>query len=183
MPDKAIDLIDEAASRVRIKAFTAPPDMKDQQKRLEVLSKETQEAVDHEDFELAANLRDRKKQLQSEMDACRREWEEQVNSHRETVGEEEVAAIVSMWTGIPVARMTESEAQRLIHLEDILHKRVVGQDEAVGAVARAVRRARAGLKGPQPPDRPRSSFWGRPASARRSCARRWARRCSATTAA
>ena len=155
LPDKAIDLIDEAASRVRIKAFTAPPDMKDQQKRLEALSKETQEAVDHEDFELAANLRDRKKQLQSEMNACRREWEEQVNSHRETVGEEEVAAIVSMWTGIPVARMTESEAQRLIHLEDILHKRVVGQDEAVGAVARAVRRARAGLKDP---NRPIGSF-------------------------
>ena len=155
LPDKAIDLIDEAAARVRIKAFTAPPDMKDQCQRLEALSKETQEAVDHEDFELAANLRDRKKQLQSEMDACRREWEEQVNSHRETVGEEEVATIVSMWTGIPVARMTEGEAQRLIHLEEVLHKRVIGQDEAVKAVARAVRRARAGLKDP---NRPIGSF-------------------------
>ena len=155
LPDKAIDLIDEAASRVRIKAFTAPPDMKDQSQRLEALSKETQEAVDHEDFELAANLRDRKKQLQSEMEACRREWEEQMNSHRETVGEEEVATIVSMWTGIPVAKMTEGEAQRLIHLEEILHKRVIGQDEAVKAVARAVRRARAGLKDP---NRPIGSF-------------------------
>ncbi len=155
LPDKAIDLIDEAASRVRIKAFTAPPDMKDQRQRLEALSKETQEAVDHEDFELAANLRDRKKQLQSEMEACRREWEEQMNSHRETVGEEEVATIVSMWTGIPVAKMTEGEAQRLIHLEEILHKRVIGQDEAVKAVARAVRRARAGLKDP---NRPIGSF-------------------------
>ena len=155
LPDKAIDLIDEAASRVRIKAFTAPPDRKEQQLRLEALSKETREAVDHEDFELAANLRDKKKELQSEMDARRRDWEEKLNSKVEIVGEEEVATIVSMWTGIPVARMTEGEAQRLIHLEEILHNRVIGQDEAVKSVARAVRRARAGLKDP---NRPVGSF-------------------------
>ena len=155
LPDKAIDLIDEAASRVRIKAFTAPPDMKDLQIRLESLNKETQDAVKQEDFELAANLRDRKKELQNEMDARRRDWEENLNRKVETVGEEEVATIVSMWTGIPVSRMTEGEAQRLIHLEETLHKRVIGQEEAVRSVARAVRRARAGLKDP---NRPIGSF-------------------------
>ena len=155
LPDKAIDLIDEAASRVRIKAFTAPPDMKEQEARLEVLNKETEEAVAHEDFEKAANLRDQKKQLQNEMTERRKEWEQKRNSKVETVGEEEVAEIVSSWTGIPVKRMTESEAERLLHLEDILHRRVIGQDEAVKAVSKAVRRARAGLKDP---NRPIGSF-------------------------
>ncbi len=155
LPDKAIDLIDEAASRVRIKAFTAPPDMKDIQLRLEAINKETQDAVNSEDFELAASLRDKKKGLQNEMEARRRAWEESLNSKIETVGEEQVADIVSMWTGIPVARMTEGEAQRLIHLEETLHQRVIGQDEAVKSVARAVRRARAGLKDP---NRPIGSF-------------------------
>ena len=155
LPDKAIDLIDEAASRVRIKAFTAPPDMKEQEARLEVLNKETEEAVAHEDFEKAANLRDQKKQLQNEMAERRKEWEQKRNSKVETVGEEEVAEIVSSWTGIPVKRMTESEAERLLHLEDILHRRVIGQDEAVKAVSKAVRRARAGLKDP---NRPIGSF-------------------------
>ena len=155
LPDKAIDLIDEAASRVRIKAFTAPPDMKEQEARLEALSKETEEAVAHEDFEKAANLRDQKKQLQNEMAERRKEWEQKRNSKVETVGEEEVAEIVSSWTGIPVKRMTESEAERLMHLEDILHRRVIGQEEAVKAVSKAVRRARAGLKDP---NRPIGSF-------------------------
>ena len=155
LPDKAIDLIDEAASRVRIKAFTAPPDMKEQEARLEVLNKETEEAVAHEDFEKAANLRDQKKQLQNEMVERRKEWEQKRTSKVETVGEEEVAEIVSSWTGIPVKRMTESEAERLMHLEEILHRRVIGQDEAVKAVSKAVRRARAGLKDP---NRPIGSF-------------------------
>ena len=155
LPDKAIDLIDEAASRVRIRAFTAPPDMKEQQLRLTALTKETEEAVANEDFETAANLRDKKKELQNEMQRCRDAWENQVNARMETVGEEEVAHIVSSWTGIPVNKLTEDEAQRLIHLEDILHRRVVGQEEAVKAVSRAVRRARAGLKDP---NRPIGSF-------------------------
>ena len=155
LPDKAIDLIDEAASRVRIKAFTAPPDMKEQEARLEVLNKETEEAVAHEDFEKAANLRDQKKQLQNEMQLRRKEWEQTRTSKVETVGEEEVAEIVSSWTGIPVKRMTESEAERLMHLEEILHRRVIGQEEAVSAVSKAVRRARAGLKDP---NRPIGSF-------------------------
>ena len=155
LPDKAIDLIDEAASRVRIKAFTAPPAMKEQQAQLEALNKETEEAVANEDFETAARLRDRKKELQSEMDERRSEWEQKLNSKMETVGEEEVAHIVSIWTGVPVSKLTQDEAQRLIHLEDTLHRRVVGQEEAVKAVARAVRRARAGLKDP---NRPIGSF-------------------------
>ena len=140
---------------MRIKAFTAPPDMKEQETRLEALSKETEEAVAHEDFEKAANLRDQKKQLQNEMAERRKEWEQKRNSKVETVGEEEVAEIVSSWTGIPVKRMTESEAERLMHLEDILHRRVIGQEEAVKAVSKAVRRARAGLKDP---NRPIGSF-------------------------
>lgn len=155
LPDKAIDLIDEAASRVRIKAFTAPPDMKDLHVQLDAINKETQAAVGQEDFELAASLRDKKKALQNEMNERRRVWEEELNKKIETVGEEEIATIVSMWTGIPVAKMTEGEAQRLIHLEEILHQRVIGQEEAVKSVARAVRRARAGLKDP---NRPIGSF-------------------------
>ena len=155
LPDKAIDLVDEAASRVRIQAFTAPPDMKEQESKLEALNKETEEAVAHEDFEKAASLRDEKKQLQNEMNERRKQWEKKREEKVLTVGEEEVAQIVSAWTGIPVTRMTEGEAERLLNLENILHDRVVGQDEAVAAVARAVRRARAGLKDP---GRPIGSF-------------------------
>ena len=151
LPDKAIDLIDEAASRVRIKAFTAPPDMKQQQERLDALNKETEEAVAHEDFEKAAHLRDRKKALQNEMARRRSEWEQRRNSQVETVGEEEVAQIVCAWTGIPVSKITEDESRRLVNLEAVLHERVIGQEEAVASVARAIRRARAGLKDPKRP--------------------------------
>ncbi|MDO4369882.1 MAG: ATP-dependent Clp protease ATP-binding subunit, partial [Clostridia bacterium] len=151
LPDKAIDLIDEAASRVRIKAFTAPPDMKKHQTALAALTRQTDEAVVSEDFETAAKLRDQKKQLQQEMQLVRAQWEERMSQRMETVGEEEVAQIVALWTGVPVSRLTEDEAQRLVHLEDILHSRVIGQDDAVRAVARAVRRARAGLKDPRRP--------------------------------
>ena len=151
LPDKAIDLIDEAASRVRIKAFTAPPDMKLQQERLDALNKETEEAVAHEDFEKAAHLRDSKKALQNEMAQRRSEWEHKRNSRVETVGEEEVAQIVCAWTGIPVAKITEDESRRLVNLETVLHERVIGQEEAVASVARAIRRARAGLKDPKRP--------------------------------
>ena len=155
LPDKAIDLIDEAAARVRVKTFTAPPAMEDLRHSLEELNRSTEEAVADEDFERAARLRDRKKELQEQMDLRRQEWEKSMASRVETVGEEEVAAIVSMWTGVPVARMTEGEAQRLIHLEETLHRRVIGQDEAVRSVAHAIRRARAGLKDP---NRPIGSF-------------------------
>lgn len=151
LPDKAIDLIDEASSRVRIKAFTAPLDMKDQELRMEELTKETEEAVASENFEKAAELRDQKKRLQAEMEQRRKEWEHQRDAKYETVNEEHIAQIVSSWTGIPVTRMTEDEATRLLRLEKILHERVVGQEEAVKAVSRAVRRARAGLKDPRRP--------------------------------
>ena len=151
LPDKAIDLIDEAASRVRIRSFMAPPDMQDLNERLEELNKTTKIAVENEDFEKAAELRDKKKTLQLEMDERRRQWEEQARNHLECVTGEDIATIVSMWTGVPVARMTEGEAQRLIHLEEILHKRVIGQEQAVKAVSHAVRRARAGLKDPKRP--------------------------------
>ena len=151
LPDKAIDLIDEAASRVRIRTFTAPPDMKQQEARLEALNKETEEAVAHEDFEKAAQLRDEKKKLQTEIAERREQWDQRRNDKVETVGEEDIAQIVSSWTGIPVTRMTEDEASRLLNLEKILHNRVIGQDEAVKAVCRAIRRARAGLKDPKRP--------------------------------
>ncbi len=151
LPDKAIDLIDEAASRVRIRTFTAPPDMKQQEARLEALNKETEEAVAHEDFEKAAQLRDEKKKLQTEIAERREQWDQRRNDKVETVGEEDIAQIVSSWTGIPVTRMTEDEASRLLNLEKILHNRVIGQDEAVKAVCRAIRRARAGIKDPKRP--------------------------------
>ncbi len=151
LPDKAIDLIDEAASRVKILSVTAPPDMKEQEARLEALNKETEEAVAHEDFEKAAQLRDKKRQLQNEIAASRQQWTENRDKKVETVGEPEVAQIVSSWTGIPVTQMTQDEAERLLNLEQTLHQRVIGQDEAVDAVARAIRRARAGLKDPRRP--------------------------------
>ena len=155
LPDKAIDLIDEAASRVRIRTFAAPPDMKEKEKRVAELDEETRQAVKDENFEKAADLRDQKKRLLKEMEDARRDWELKREERVETVGEDEVAEIVSLWTGIPVTRMTEDEATRLMRMEEILHKRVVGQDEAIKAVARAVRRARAGLKDP---NRPIGSF-------------------------
>ncbi|MBQ8973636.1 MAG: ATP-dependent Clp protease ATP-binding subunit [Clostridia bacterium] len=155
LPDKAIDLMDEAASRVRIQTFTAPPDMKELQEKLEALNLNTQNAVDAEDFELAARLRDEKIELQNQMNERREEWERQMNERVESVTEEDIATIVSMWTGVPVARMTQGEAERMIHLEQTLHQRVVGQEEAVHSVAKAIRRARAGLKDP---NRPIGSF-------------------------
>ena len=151
LPDKALDLIDEAAARVRIHVFTEPLDMREQEERLDALTKEIEEAVSSENFEKAAELRDQKKRLQNDMAARRQEWEVRRDEKSGTVGEEEVAGVVSAWTGIPVQRMTEGEAARLMRLEDTLRKRVIGQDEAVAAVARAVRRARAGLKDPRRP--------------------------------
>ena len=125
--------------------------MKQQEARLEALNKETEEAVAHEDFEKAAQLRDEKKKLQTEIAERREQWDQRRNDKVETVGEEDIAQIVSSWTGIPVTRMTEDEASRLLNLEKILHNRVIGQDEAVKAVCRAIRRARAGLKDPKRP--------------------------------
>ena len=151
LPDKAVDLMDEAASRVRIAAFTAPPDMKEQEARLDAVTAEKKEAIGRQDFEKAAALRDQERLLRQEIDARRAAWTQQQSAARDSVTEEDVAEIVSSWTGIPVSKMTQSEAERLMHLEDTLHSRVIGQEEAVGAVSRAIRRARAGLKDPKRP--------------------------------
>ncbi len=151
LPDKAIDLMDEACSRVRIQSFTAPPDVKAQEQQLASLVIEKKDAIAHQDFEKAASLRDKERVLRSEIEAKRTAWTEKQADARDVVTEEDVAQIVASWTGIPAQRMTQTEAERLMHLEETLHRRLIGQDEAVGAVARAIRRARAGLKDPRRP--------------------------------
>ena len=155
LPDKAVDLMDEAASRVRIHAFTAPPDLRAQQQRLDDVLREKQEAIDQQDYERAAHLRDSEHQIRSEIEEKRAEWERQKLTGRDVVTEEDIAQVVSAWTKIPVEKMTEGESERLMRLEEILHQRVIGQDEAISAVSRAIRRARAGL---QDPKRPIGSF-------------------------
>ncbi len=155
LPDKAIDLMDEAASRVRLHSFTAPPDVKEQEDRLKALQNEKKEAIAHQDFEQAASLRDEERKLRQDIAQKRAAWEERKNNSHDVVTEEDIAQIVASWTGVPVKKMTEDESQRLLHLEELLHKRVVGQDEAISAVSRALRRARAGL---QDPKRPIGSF-------------------------
>ena len=155
LPDKAIDLMDEAASRVRLHSFTAPPDVKEQVDRLKALQNEKKEAIAHQDFEKAASLRDEERKLRQDIAQKRAAWEERKNNSHDVVTEEDIAQIVASWTGVPVKKMTEDESQRLLHMEELLHKRVVGQDEAISAVSRALRRARAGL---QDPKRPIGSF-------------------------
>ena len=155
LPDKAIDLMDEAASRVRLHSFTAPPDVKEQEDRLKALQNEKKEAIAHQDFEKAASLRDEERKLRQDIAQKRAAWEERNNNSHDVVTEEDIAQIVASWTGVPVKKMTEDESQRLLHMEELLHKRVVGQDEAISAVSRALRRARAGL---QDPKRPIGSF-------------------------
>lgn len=150
-PDKAIDLMDEAASRVRIQSFTAPPDMKAQEKKLEGVLREKREAIDKQDYEKAAALRDEEHALRAEIEEKRAAWEKKKSAAKDTVGEEEIAQVVAGWTGIPVRKMTEEESTRLLHLEELLHQRVIGQNEAVSSVSRAIRRARAGLKDPKRP--------------------------------
>ena len=155
LPDKAIDLMDEAASRVRLHSFTAPPDVKEQEDRLKALQNEKKEAIAHQDFEQAASLRDEERKLRQDIAQKRAAWEERKNNSHDVVTEEDIAQIVASWTGVPVKKMTEDESERLLHMEELLHKRVVGQDEAISAVSRALRRARAGL---QDPKRPIGSF-------------------------
>ena len=155
LPDKAIDLVDEAASRVRLRAFTAPPDLKALEDKLKSLGEEMQSAVNSQDFEHAASIRDEKNKIAQELENERRLWREKSNRSTGEVSEQEIAAIVSQWTGIPVVQLTQEESQRLLNMEEELHKRIVGQNEAVSAVARAIRRGRAGLKDPK---RPTGSF-------------------------
>ncbi|ARA98085.1 MULTISPECIES: ATP-dependent protease ATP-binding subunit ClpC [Geobacillus] len=151
LPDKAIDLIDEACSKVRLRSFTAPPKLKELEQKLEEVRKEKDAAVQSQEFEKAASLRDMEQRLREELEETKRAWKEKQGQENSEVTVEDIAAVVSSWTGIPVSKLAETETERLLKLEEILHARVVGQDEAVKAVAKAVRRARAGLKDPKRP--------------------------------
>ncbi len=151
LPDKAIDLMDEAASRVRLRAYTAPPDLKELEERLEKIQKEKEAAVVAQEFEKAAALRDQEQQLRAELEKMKNKWVQRKELDQCIVTEEDIAEVVSSWTGIPVSKLREEESERLLRLEEVLHQRVIGQDEAVKAVARAIRRARAGLKDPKRP--------------------------------
>ena len=150
LPDKAIDVVDEAASKVRMKVFSAAPDVKALEERLSTVKKEKEAAVTSQDFEKAAKLRDEEQALVKEIDDKKAVAKEE-SDQKLIVTEEDIAAVVAQWTGIPVAKIAEEESETLLHLEDELHKRVIGQDDAVTAVAKAVRRARAGLKDPKRP--------------------------------
>ncbi len=151
LPDKAIDVIDEAGSRVRMKTMTRPPDLKDLEREIENLNKEKEEAVAQQDFERAANLRDQADKLKKKKEQTKREWREQATESGGIVDEEVVAETVSKMTGIPLTRLEKAEAERLLHLEEELHQTVISQDEAIKAIARAVRRSRSGLKDPRRP--------------------------------
>ncbi len=151
LPDKAIDLIDEAASRVRLKSYVAPPDLKDLAGKLEEIRKEKEAAVQAQEFEKAAQMRDEEQNLRKQLDQETQEWHNRQRQETINVTPDDIAHIVSSWTGIPVERLAGEESERLLHLEEELHKRVVGQNEAVRALSRAIRRARAGLKSPKRP--------------------------------
>ena len=151
LPDKAIDLVDEAASKKRLSTMTAPDDVKELEKELEKITVEKQAAIVAQDFEKAAELRDKEKSIKDKMDESKSAWKEGTSSNEQTVTGEDIADIVSGWTNIPVKRLAEEESERLKNLEKTLHARVIGQDEAVSAVARAIRRGRAGLKDPKRP--------------------------------
>lgn len=149
-PDKAIDVIDEAAAKVRMEASSAPEDLKKKEDELKSVNKEKEAAVSSQDFEKAAALRDRSKAIQKEINQLKKTWKGGDHDHL-VVTEEDVAEVVSKWTGVPVSNLKKSDSERLLHLEEELHKRVVGQNEAVHAVATAIRRARAGMKDPRRP--------------------------------
>src|SRR6202166_1059925 len=156
LPDKAIDLIDEAASRIRIRSMSAPPRYRELEEEIERVRKEKEESIEAQEFEKAASLRDKERKLTQKKRELEDDWRNSEDSEEQPeVGEEEIADIVSMWTGIPVFKLTEAESQRLIRMEEELHKRVVGQEEAIVAVSKSIRRARAGIKDPK---RPTGSF-------------------------
>src|SRR5688500_2834425 len=155
LPDKAIDVIDEAGARARLASQAPPPEVAALKEDLDKVNAEKEAAVRDQNFEKAASLRDRERELQGDIRKQQEEWEQRRQSHRPVLGEEEIAFIVSRWTGIPVTRLQEAETARLLRMEDELHLSVVGQDEAIKALARSIRRSRAGLKDP---DRPIGSF-------------------------
>ncbi len=151
LPDKAIDLIDEAASKVRLKKSTPPNELKELETKLEDLLKEKEEAISNQDFEKAATVRDEEKKAKEALEKTKENWKNGIYGRNDFVDEEDIAAIVSSWTGIPVTKLVEEESERLLKLEEILHHRVVGQDEAVKSIAKSIRRARVGLKDPKRP--------------------------------
>ena len=151
LPDKAIDLVDEAASRVRINFSTAPLSVKEATKMLESVQKEKDEAISGRQYEYAAELRDREASLSDKVSELEKDWEEEKGDEKPVVNEEHISEVVSMWTGIPVTRLATSESERLVHMEEVLHEKVVGQDEGITMLSKAVRRARAGLKNPKRP--------------------------------
>ena len=151
LPDKAIDLMDEAASRVRLTSFTAPPDLKSLEDETERLKKEKEAAVSSQEFEKAAQIRDQEHKLRADLAELREAWQNKRYKENAMVTPDDIAQIVASWTGIPVKKLAQEESERLLHLEELLHKRLIGQEDAVTAVAKAVRRARAGLKDPKRP--------------------------------
>ncbi|WP_407272943.1 ATP-dependent protease ATP-binding subunit ClpC [Radiobacillus sp. PE A8.2] len=151
LPDKAIDLIDEAASKVRLRSYTAPPNLKELEQKLEGVRKEKDAAVQSQEFEKAASLRDSEQRLRDELDETKQEWKEKQGQESSEVVVEDIASVVSTWTGVPVSKLTKDESERLLNLEEVLHSRVIGQEESVKAVSKAIRRARAGLKDPKRP--------------------------------
>ncbi|MGH7483104.1 MAG: ATP-dependent Clp protease ATP-binding subunit [Longimicrobiales bacterium] len=151
LPDKAIDVIDEASARARLATQVPPPEVAELKDELEKLAGSKDEAIRDQDFEQAAELRDQERDLQAQIRKKQDEWEQERRTHRPVIGEDEVAFIVSRWTGVPVRKLQETESQRLVDMEGELHKRVVGQEEAIRAISRAIRRSRAGLKDPKRP--------------------------------
>ena len=151
LPDKAIDLVDEAASKLRISAHTSPEGLKETEQRIATLKREKEEAISAQDFEKAAKLRDEEKNAEEAYQKAKTEWENEVKGQALTVTATDIADVVTQWTGIPVSRLMEEESERLLHLEELLGKRVIGQDAAVSAVAKAIRRGRMGLKDPKRP--------------------------------
>ncbi|WP_312259324.1 ATP-dependent Clp protease ATP-binding subunit, partial [Megamonas funiformis] len=150
LPDKAIDLMDEAAAKVRLKTVNIPTNISQLEQKIQDLKKAKEKAIDNQDYELAATIRDQEIQIKEELATAKTAWETQ-NNAQIAVTEEDIADVATLWTGIPVKRLVAKEADRLLHIEDIIHKRVVGQNEGVNAVAKAIRRARAGLKDPKRP--------------------------------
>ncbi|HAA42599.1 MAG TPA: ATP-dependent Clp protease ATP-binding subunit ClpC [Ruminiclostridium sp.] len=151
LPDKAIDLIDEAGSRVRLRSFTAPPDLKELEEKAERLKKEKEDAIVSQEFEKAAKIRDEEQKIKDELERVKNSWKQKNQTTTDIVDADEIAGVVADWTGIPVKRLAEEETERLMNMEEELHKRVVGQDEAVKALSKAIRRGRVGLKDPKRP--------------------------------
>ncbi|WP_096156018.1 ATP-dependent protease ATP-binding subunit ClpC [Bacillus sp. FJAT-45066] len=151
LPDKAIDLIDEAGSKVRLRSFTTPPNLKELEIKLETVRNEKDAAVQSQEFEKAASLRDSEQRLREKLEETKKQWKEKQGQENNEVTVEDIALVVASWTGIPVSKLAQTETDKLLNMEELLHARVIGQDEAVKAVSKAVRRARAGLKDPKRP--------------------------------